>query len=139
MTGKQRVVSREARAKWRRAVLRGKTCAGCGKSSPGMDPHHVIQQQVLRHEFPFGVKWDSTMGRWVPRERWDDSPFTRALEELLCDPANGVALCSRCHEGHTSHMGKLPLERVPPAAIKFALSLGLEHRLGARFYRPVAT
>jgi hypothetical protein len=120
---------------WFQAVTRGKRCVVCEHKHPQMQAHHAVEQQVLRREFPHGALFVS--GDWLPVDRYmavDESDPFRSLQELLWDKRNGIPLCPADHEGHTSHMRKVPIAKLPAAVFVFATELGLQHRLGPRFY-----
>ncbi len=71
-----------------------------------LQAHHVIRQQDLRK---------------------------RGWHHLLWDPRNGVTLCRRAHEQHTSRFRPLPLFCLPERCVVFASELGMGDYL-RRFY-----
>jgi hypothetical protein len=50
------------------------------------------------------------------------------INDLLMDPRNGVPLCRRHHDLHTSHAVRIPFARIPPDALAFADAL--DRKLG---------
>lgn len=128
---------RELALAWFKAVTRRKRCAVCNQKDPRLQAHHVIQAQVLRREYPLGARWDQNRLRWVPIRRGEDpESFASSLtfEQVRWHPWNGLPLCSKHHELHSNHAEKVPLDKLPAAALKFAICFGLQHRLGPRFY-----
>lgn len=97
-----------------RAVAYRKKCVVCG-SKKDVHAHHVVEKQYLAHLFPRGANG-------------------KTLAELRADPRNGIALCAGCHERHTNASRRVPIDKLPAAAFEFAAELGLQHRLGRRFY-----
>lgn len=122
---------------WFKAVTRRKRCVACNQKDSRLQAHHVVQVQVLRREFPLGARWDQNQMRWVPIRRGEDPEAFASmlkLEQVRWHPWNGIALCTDCHEQHTNHSQKVPLVKLPAAAIRFAHGFGLQHRLSHRFY-----
>lgn len=68
--------------------------------------HHVITQQSLRK---------------------------RGLDDRLWDVRNGVGVCERAHARHTKAVQRIPYDRLPQAAIDFAVEAGLDWQL-ERYY-----
>lgn len=106
---------RHRAAAFERAVKAPKRCGACGHvaTHPRMelDAHHVIPKSLLKR---------------VERERG------LAPGVLVWDPANGMPLCSertpnRCHDRHTLAVARVPRDRVPAAALRFAARLGMMH------------
>ena len=81
---------------WWVAVAKGKPCVVC-RSTRGVQAHHVIEKQVVKRAG--GDVWDKR---------------------------NGIALCVRDHERHTSAYRRVPRYLVPAAAWEFARELRLE-------------
>lgn len=132
---KPRLTDREAALAWFVAVTRRKGCVVCKKRT-GLQAHHVVAQNVLKNEFPHGAIFAA--GRWTPLDRWtaiDESDPVRTLQQLLWDPRNGVPVCTEpCHRRHTDHVALIPAASLSAAALRFAAELGLQHRLGPRYY-----
>ena len=128
---------------WFVQVCRGKACIVC-KKKLRLQAHHVIPQQVIRHEFPFGVVlFGDTAApvRFLRMTRLDVPEFqhpdgeVRSLQDLLWDVDNGAPVCEEpCHRQHTDHVELIPAEKLSAANFRFAISLGLQHRLGPRYY-----
>jgi hypothetical protein len=76
----------------------------CG--SPALHRHHVAYRQWAR-DLPAGVNINS--------------------------PANLVSLCCGCHGRHHSGFRKIPVSRLPSAALEFALTNGFEGRLRRQY------
>jgi 5-methylcytosine-specific restriction endonuclease McrA len=95
-----------ARAWWE-AVAKGKSCAVCGRPDR-VQGHHVVARQVLR--------------RMAKRYGYD-------LLRLLWDPRNGVAVCERCHDAHTTARRRIPRWAIPASAFAFAAEYGLSYVL----------
>lgn len=104
--------------KWWLWVVHGKRCVVCG-TRRNLEGHHVIERNALKNELPDGA---TILGR----------PFT--LDELIWHPANGVPVCELCHVRHTRRIRRIPAEKLPAITFKFAQLIGLEHRLGDRYY-----
>lgn len=87
-----------------RRVMRA--CIVCGDRQH-IEGHHVVPQQVLRRE---------------------------GLDHLLWDPANGVPVCdepapNRCHTRHELAVARIPKDRLPEAAVRFAAAIGQSHSI----------
>lgn len=125
---------------WWIEVARGQRCVMCD-TKRSVEGHHVLSQNALKHEFPRGAVWRiDSLGaeRWLPAQAHDlqehvGGPY-RSLQELLWSPANGIPLCISCHQAHEGASRRVSLDKVPTEALTFALELGMEHRLSARYY-----
>lgn len=113
-SSRKRPSDREERERFKRAVLilDGGECqvhdypTDC---EDGIEIHHVITQQELRHA-----------GR----------------HDLLWDPRNGMTVCGLAHRRHTQAIQRIKIARIPPRCIAFAIEYGFE-RLISRFYAEV--
>lgn len=119
-------------------------CAGCGTTHGRIQAHHCIEKEALRREFPYGAVWVvcepsepsvvSPERRTLPlraARRNEDCDLTR--EQIAWDPRNGMPLCRRCHDLHTTAARRIPRRRLPASAWEFAQELG--ERFVARLER----
>lgn len=91
----------ELAAAWHRAVVhRGARCLVCGGRTH-LQGHHVISQQAIRSH--------ARSLRLKPAE----------TQRLLWDSRNGVALCSPCHDRHTSAFRRVPRRLLPAFVYAF--------------------
>jgi hypothetical protein len=58
----------------------------------------------------------------------------RSLQNLLWHPDNGVVLCEGCHAAHEFASERIRARMIPMSAYEFAISLGLESRVGPTIY-----
>jgi len=86
---------REARFAWH-AVHQGWCSCGCNRFSMHLQWHHVLTKERLKRE---------------------------NRHDLLWDPANAMPLHPDCHERHTNHSRKIPIEFVPVEAMAFAVDV----------------
>jgi hypothetical protein len=100
---------------WWQKVAQGRSCVVC-RSTYRVQGHHVTPQQAIKQKYPRG------------------HPDGRTLQELLWSVANGVAVCERCHANHELAVRRIPAEKLPMDAIRFAVSVGLEERIGPGYY-----
>jgi 5-methylcytosine-specific restriction endonuclease McrA len=85
-------------------VHRKAVCAGCG-SRRGLEAHHGLPKAAIED--------------FARSERLSQEERNR----LLWDPRNGVALCQRCHERHTTAFSRLSRAKLPKRVWAFALEL----------------
>jgi hypothetical protein len=104
--------------RWWLTVVHGRKCVMCG-TKRNVEGHHIIERQVLRREHPKGAD--------IGCEH-----FT--LYELIWAASNGLPVCELCHVRHTRALARIPAEKLPIQAIWFARALGLEHKVGPRYY-----
>lgn len=76
-------------------------------NEPAIHQHHVCYRQ------------------WVRDPTWTGANINA--------PENLVPLCLSCHGRHHSGHHKIPLSRLPDAAVKFATENGLGHRLDRHY------
>jgi 5-methylcytosine-specific restriction endonuclease McrA len=91
-------------------VTRGGRCASCGQLGNALCPieaHHVLEKSGLR--------------------RAGHGP------EVVWDLRNGMPLCRRCHERHTSRVEPVRRRRVPRSAWRFAAQHNLTWLLEQRY------
>lgn len=97
-------------AAWHAAVVhRGARCLLCG-GRRHLQGHHVIAQQAIRsHAKTLRLSAGET-------------------QALLWDVRNGVALCERCHERHTTAYCRVPRYLLP--ALVYAFVQALDEQTG---------
>lgn len=106
--------AQNAAHEWWVAVVQGKPCVNCG-TRRDVQGHHVIPRNALKRECPRGA-----------------AGYT--LQELLWSTANGIPLCEVCHFRHESGFARIEARLLPIDAIKLAVLIGMEHRIGPRYY-----
>jgi hypothetical protein len=110
-SSRKRPSDAEERERFKRAVLAmdGGECQAHAYPTDcedGIEAHHVITQQELRHA-----------GR----------------HDLLWDPRNGMTVCGLAHRRHTAAVQRIPRDRLPRRCLGFAVVHGFE-RIVDRFY-----
>lgn len=130
-----------ARAWWN-AVVKGQACVKCG-GKRRTQGHHIIDVNYLRREYGNGAIWripsDGEPEQWCPALPHDLQEYVsgayRSFEAIRWDERNGICLCEwPCHANHSTAVDRIKFWMLPAAAIEFADELGLQHRLGPRFY-----
>src|SRR4051812_17634686 len=90
--------------------------------------HHVIKQQRIRKEFPYGatLRYGALRGdseKWRPAVRHEDAE--RRVDDILGDPRNRIWLCDRHHQFVTN--ARIYIPRSAMAEVEeFAKDYGLE-------------
>lgn len=106
---------RELRAafKWSTCNAGGWACVMDGRGPCGgpLEAHHVTTKEAIK--------------RYARSKRLD----RRSTVALLWDPSNGLAICDRHHDRHTTAHQRIPLALVPAGALTFARTLGLDYLL----------
>jgi hypothetical protein len=101
------------RLAFRIAVLAKGGCVLAGREghicSGPLDPHHVVEKATLRK---------------------------RGLVSELWNPDNGIAVCRKAHDDHTTRFRPLPADVLPAEAHEFAARLGLTHLIDRIYPRP---
>lgn len=98
-------------------------------SETGLQWHHPIKQQRLKHLFPRGAIFDVDLLRWKPIDKGttvSGRSQVRTLAELLGDARNRVWICERHHELVTK--GRIYVT-FPSSVWAFARELGLDGML----------
>ena len=94
--------AKDLREAWFRGVTKGKGCANCGRPGGVIEGHHIITKSFLKH-------YAKEIGEDPEQMCWGEEA-----------QANGLPVCTSCHELHTRAIRPISRDKLPAAAIIWA-------------------